>query len=123
MKKDNKESIKEYALRWCEAVAQVNSLLKKEMINIFSNTFKALYFEYLIESFAQYFSDLVIIAERIEQAIWLSKIANLNEEKCFTRRRKKRKLRLTMSKVATNTRKKKATKIKIPTTSKYLPLL
>jgi hypothetical protein len=90
MKKDNKESIKEYALRWCEAVAQVNSLLKKEMINIFSNTFKALYFEYLIESFAQYFSDLVIIAERIEQAIWLSKIANLKEEKCFTRKKKKK---------------------------------
>jgi hypothetical protein len=30
-----KESIREYALRWREAVAQVNSLLKKEMISIF----------------------------------------------------------------------------------------
>jgi hypothetical protein len=35
---------------------------------------------------------------------------------------KGRKLRFTMSKVATITRKK-ATKIKIPTTSKYLPPL
>jgi hypothetical protein len=33
--KDIKESIREYALRWREAVAQVNSLLKKEMISIF----------------------------------------------------------------------------------------
>ena len=42
MEKDNKESIREYTQRWREAAAQVNpSLLEKEMINLFVNTFKA----------------------------------------------------------------------------------
>ena len=70
-------------------VAQVNPhLLEKEMINLFANTFKASYFEYLVRSFAQYFSDLVVIAERIEQAIWLGRIVDSTEEKSFTGKRK-----------------------------------
>jgi hypothetical protein len=53
MKKDNKESIREYTKRWCEANAQVNPpLLEKEMTNLFSNTFKARYFKYLVGSSA-----------------------------------------------------------------------
>jgi hypothetical protein len=85
MKKDNKESIREYSQRWCETAAQVNPhLLEKEMINLFVNTFKAPYFEYLVESSAQYFSDLVAIAERIEQAIHLGRIADSTEKKSFT---------------------------------------
>jgi hypothetical protein len=77
MKKDNKESIREYTQRWCEAAAQVNpSLLENEMINLFVNTFKALYFDYLVGSSTQHFIDLVVIAERIEQAIGLGKIAD-----------------------------------------------
>jgi hypothetical protein len=56
MKKDNKESIREYTKRWCEANAQVNPpLLEKEMTNLFSNTFKAPYFKYLVGSSAQFF--------------------------------------------------------------------
>jgi predicted unusual protein kinase regulating ubiquinone biosynthesis (AarF/ABC1/UbiB family) len=67
MENDNKESIREYALRWSEVAAQVNpSILEKEMINLFSNTFKASYLEYLFRSSAQHFTDLVIIAERID---------------------------------------------------------
>jgi len=46
------------------------------MINLFVNTFKAPYFEYLVGSSAQHFTDLVVIAERIEQAIGIGKIAN-----------------------------------------------
>jgi hypothetical protein len=77
MEKDSKESIREYTQRWREAAAQVNpSLLEKEMINLFVNTFKALYFEYLVGSSAQHFTDLVVIAERIEQAIGMGKIAD-----------------------------------------------
>ena len=46
IEKDNKESIREYTQRWRETAAQVNhSLLEKEMINLFVNTFKAPYFE------------------------------------------------------------------------------
>jgi hypothetical protein len=67
MENDNKESIREYALRWSEVAAQVNpSILEKEMINLFSNTFKASYLDYLFRSSAQHFTDLVIIAERID---------------------------------------------------------
>jgi hypothetical protein len=89
MKKDNKESMREYTQRWRETVAQVNpSLLEKEMINFFSNTFKAPYFEYLVRSSAHYFSNLVVIVERFEQVIRLGKIVYSTEEKSFTRKRK-----------------------------------
>jgi hypothetical protein len=45
MEKNNKESIREYARRWSEVAAQVNpSMLEKEMISLFSNTFKAPYY-------------------------------------------------------------------------------
>jgi hypothetical protein len=85
MEKDNKESIREYARRWSEVAAQVNpSMLVKEMISLFSNSFKAPYFEYLVRSSAQHFTDLVVIAERIEQAIGLGKIANPTEKNGFT---------------------------------------
>jgi hypothetical protein len=85
MEKDNKESIREYARRWREVAAQVDPpMLEKETISLFSNSFKALYFEYLVRSSAQYFTDLVVIAERIEQAIGLGKIANLTEKNGFT---------------------------------------
>jgi YesN/AraC family two-component response regulator len=85
MEKDNKESIREYARRWREVAAQVNPpMLEKEMISLFSNSFKAPYFEYLVRSSAQHFTDLVVIAERIEQAIGLGKIANLTEKNGFT---------------------------------------
>jgi hypothetical protein len=46
------------------------------MISLFSNTFKASYFEYLVKSSAQHFIDLIVIIERIEQAIWIGKIAD-----------------------------------------------
>ena len=59
-------------------------MLEKEMINLFSNTFKALYFEYLVRSSAQHFTNLVVIAERIEQAIGLGKIAIRTEKNGFT---------------------------------------
>jgi len=52
MEKDNKEFIKEYIQIWHETATQVNpSLLEKEMINLFANTFKAPYFEYLVGNF------------------------------------------------------------------------
>jgi len=85
MEKDNKESIREYAQRWRETAAQVNPpLLEIEMINLFVNTFKTSYFEYLIGSSTQNFFDLVVVAERIEQAIRLGKIVDSTDEKSFT---------------------------------------
>ncbi|KAJ6855859.1 hypothetical protein NC651_040470 [Populus alba x Populus x berolinensis] len=84
MEKDTKESIREYAKRWSDIAAQVNPpTLKKEMVSLFFNTFKAPYFEYLVRSSAQHFTNLVVIAERIEQAIGLGKIANLTKKNGF----------------------------------------
>jgi hypothetical protein len=62
--------------------------LEKEMISLFSNTFKALYFEYLVRSSAQHFTDLVVIAERIEQAIGLGKIVDPTGKNSFTEKGK-----------------------------------
>jgi hypothetical protein len=85
MEKENKEFIREYTQRWRVTAAQVNPfLLEKEMVNLFVNTFKALYFEYLVGSSAQYFSDLVAIAERIEQAIRVERIIDSTEEERST---------------------------------------
>jgi len=53
------------------------------MISLFSNTLKAPYFEYLVRSSAQHFTNLVVIAERIEQAIGLGKIADPTEKNSF----------------------------------------
>jgi hypothetical protein len=93
MEKDNKESIQKYAYRWREEDVQVNPyLFVKEMISLFSNTFKASYFKYLVISSAQHFTDLVVIIKRIEQTIWLGKIADSNEENGFTRKRKETKV-------------------------------
>ena len=84
MEKNNKESIREYTQRWRETAAQVNPpLLEKEMINLFVNTFKAPYFEYMVGSSAQYFSNLVAIAEKIEKAIHLGRVADSTEKKMF----------------------------------------
>jgi hypothetical protein len=84
MEKDNKESIREYARRWSELAAQINpSMLEKEMINLFCNTFNTPYFEYLVRSSAQHFTDFVVMAERIEQAIGLGKIADATEKNGF----------------------------------------
>jgi hypothetical protein len=42
----------------------------------------------LVRSFAQHFTDLVIIAERIEQAIGLGKIVDPTKEKGFKGKKK-----------------------------------
>jgi hypothetical protein len=63
-------------------------MLEKEMISLFSNTFKTPYFEFLVRSSAQHFTDLVIIAERIEQAIGLGKIVDPTEKNGFTEKGK-----------------------------------
>ena len=51
MEKGNKESVREYAQRWRASAAQVNpQLSERETTGLFSNTFKAPYFEYLVGS-------------------------------------------------------------------------
>jgi hypothetical protein len=57
------------------------------MISLFSNTFKAPYFEYMVGSYAQHFTNLVVIAERIEQAIGIGNIADPIEKNSFSWKR------------------------------------
>jgi hypothetical protein len=68
----------------------------------------------LVRSLAQHFTDLVVIAERIEQAIGLGKIVDPTKEKDFTRKRKK--LRFTIPNMVTKA-KEKTTKNTYPSYS------
>jgi hypothetical protein len=78
LKKKDKKTIREYAQMWRDLAAQVHPpLLEKEMANLFTNTFKTSYFEFLIGNASQHFIDLVIVAKRIEQAIKVEKIKGL----------------------------------------------
>lgn len=51
-----------------------------------------LYFEHLVWSTTQHFTNLVIVAERIEQAIKIGKIVDLSKKMGFTRRKKEAKV-------------------------------
>jgi hypothetical protein len=78
LKKKDKKTIREYAQMWRDLAAQVHPpLLEKEMANLFTNTFKTSYFEFLIGNASQHFIDLVIVAKKIEQAIKVEKIKGL----------------------------------------------
>jgi len=67
LEKNDKESIKEYALRWRDLVVQVHFLfLDKEMVTLFSNTFKASYYEHLMGSSAQQFTNVMEVIKRVE---------------------------------------------------------
>jgi len=53
MEKSNKKTVKEYAYIWKNKALHVQqSLLEKEMVTLFANTFKSPYYEYLIGSYA-----------------------------------------------------------------------
>jgi hypothetical protein len=54
------------------------------MANLFSNTFKALYFKHLVGTTTQHFINIVIVVERIKKAITVSKIIDPSKKKCFT---------------------------------------
>lgn len=61
------EFVREYAKKWCKKAAQESSLLlEKVIINLFSNTLKALYLEHLVGIMTQPFTDMVLVAERIK---------------------------------------------------------
>jgi hypothetical protein len=61
--------------------------LEKEIVTLFANTFKSLYYEHLIGSSAQYFYDDVIITKRIKQGIKVDIILKLTKKKGFTRKK------------------------------------
>ena len=75
MEKKNEETFREYAQRWREQAAQVEPwLTEKEMIRIFFDTLKTPYFDLMIASVFQHFSDLVVVGIRIEDGIKSGKL-------------------------------------------------
>ncbi|MCH86722.1 hypothetical protein A2U01_0007582 [Trifolium medium] len=75
MSQKDDESFKVYAQRWRELAAQVRPpLLETELVDMFTNTLKGVYFERMVGSVSSGFSDLVKIRERIENGIKSGKI-------------------------------------------------
>ena len=84
LEKGDKESIREYAQRWRDLAAQVHPpLLEKEMVALFANTLKAPYYEHVMGSSAQQFTDAVAVAEWIEQGVKSGRISAPMEKKGF----------------------------------------
>jgi len=76
LEKRDKESIREYAQRWRDLAAQVHPpLLDKEMITLFANTLKYPYYEHMMGSSAQQFTDAMVVAEPIEQGVKSGRIS------------------------------------------------
>jgi hypothetical protein len=87
IEKKDKESIREYAQRWRELAAQVHPpLLDKEMVSLFANTLKAPYYEHVMGSSAQQFTDAVVVYEHIEQGIKSGRISTPTEKRGFERK-------------------------------------
>nr|XP_034893121.1 uncharacterized protein LOC118032519 [Populus alba] len=89
LEKKDKESIREYAQRWRDLAAQVHPpLLDKEMVTLFSNTLKDPYYEHVMGSSAQQFTDVVAVAERVEQGIKSGRIFAPVEKRGFEGKKK-----------------------------------
>ena len=89
LEKRDKESIREHAQRWRDLAAQVHpSLLDKEMVTLFANTLKDPYYEYVMGSSAQQFTDVVAVTERIEQGVKSGRISAPVEKKGFEGKKK-----------------------------------
>jgi len=87
LEKKDKESIREYAQRWRESAAQVHPpLLDKEMVTLFADTLKAPYYEHVMGSSAQQFTDAVVVCERIEQGVKSGRIVVAPEKRGFERK-------------------------------------
>jgi hypothetical protein len=56
------------------------------MVTLFSNTLKAPYYEHVMDSLAQQFSDVVVVCERIEQGVKNGRIFAPTEKRGFERK-------------------------------------
>jgi hypothetical protein len=55
------------------------SFFNKKNITAFSNTFKTLCFEYLVNSITQHFINIVVVVERIEQTVRARRFSNISK--------------------------------------------
>jgi len=60
--------------------------LDKEMVTLFANTLKAPYYEHVMGSSAQQFTDAVVVCERIEQGVKSGRIYAPIEKRGFERK-------------------------------------
>lgn len=86
--KGNRESVREYVYGGEKILLKLTHLyLKTKWLIFFSNTFNEPYFDYLLGAPAKHFIDIVIMAERIEEAIRTNKI--IDKKKRWTRKKKR----------------------------------
>jgi hypothetical protein len=84
IEKKKKESIREYAQRWRESAAQVRPpLLDKEMVSLFA----APYYEHVMGSSAQQFTNIMLVCERRKQGVKSDRISAPTEKKGFKRKK------------------------------------
>jgi hypothetical protein len=90
LEKRDKKSIRKYAQKWRDLVAQVHPpLLNKEMITLFANMLKVLYYEHVMGSLAYQFTNIVTITERIEQGVMSGRISVSLEKEGFRGEKKR----------------------------------
>ena len=78
MEKKSNKTFREYAQRWREKVARACPPLdEREMIKIFVDTLKNPYFDRMIGLQMQFFVDLILVGERIEDALKTKKIVGM----------------------------------------------
>lgn len=71
------ESFKEYAQRWRELAARVQTiLLERELIDMFMGNLQGPYLDRMVGNTSSSFYDLVLAGERIENMIKMGKIQN-----------------------------------------------
>ena len=89
LEKGDKESIREYAQRWKDLAVQVHpSFFDKEMVTLFVNTLKPSYYEHVMGSSLQQFTNVVVVVERIEKGVKSDRISALTEKRGFKGKRR-----------------------------------
>jgi len=77
MSKKDKESFKEYALRWRELAAQVEPpIVGKELTSLFMDTLSPIYWERMLGGVTSSFADLVTVGGLVEEGLKNGKIAH-----------------------------------------------
>ena len=82
MEKKTTETFREYAHKWRDLAAQVQSpMTDKELNKMFLNTLKAPYYDRMIGNSNTNFSDVVFVGEMIENGVKLDKIESTEAKK------------------------------------------
>ncbi|KAK2448950.1 hypothetical protein QL285_008189 [Trifolium repens] len=87
MAQKDKETFKEYAQRWREIAAQINPTLEeKEMTKIFLKTLGSFYYERMIASAPNDFTEMVNMGMRLEEGVREGRLAKESGSSCGTRK-------------------------------------